>query len=1036
VLPQPIRAHLLAGNAEPEHRTIAVAFVQFSGTDAMLTHEGPVAVAEALDDVVRNVQGACAEHEVTFFETDINRDGGKIMLTSGAPRSSGHDEERMLRVARLVLDRMGRLPLRIGINRGAVFSGDFGPAFRRTYSVKGDAINLAARVMGKASPGQALATLEVVQRSHTVFRTVELPPFMVKGKSQPVRAAEIGELVGARDEERMDVPLIGRAEEMATLRAALDDVRARRGRLVEVVGEPGIGKSRLVEELLAGVDDLTVVSAPCEEYESSTAYFPFRRLLREVLGVPARADAAEVTHRLENRVSVNAPHLVPWLPLLGVPMDLELAPTRATEELDEQFRKGRLEAVVSEFLSWVLPTSTVLVVEDAHVMDDASADLFARLAADLEHRPWLLLVTRRDNDAGFVPDPGSRVLTLRPPLLDPAAALDLVKVALDDHPLTPQALETLAARGGGNPMFLEALVLEASRSGSVADLPESVEGLVTSQIDRLDPADRTVLRYAAVLGAVVDEAALDTLLEDHDATVAAGALRRLSTFLVRDRPGRLRFRHTLMRDVAYEGLAFSRRRTLHEQVGQTIERTAAVPEAQCELLSLHFFHAGRFDKAWTYSVLAGERARAKYANGETIDFFERAVASARHYHAAPRAELAHVLELLGDTLFLVGSSEQAAETYAEARKHVRADPVRLAEIIEKEVRVDQRLRRFTLSLRRISRGFRGLDGRSDREARIARSLLARRYAFSRYSQGRVDDALHWADIAAREAEDAVDKSALALAYTSLSFVYAQSGRPEPLPYGQLALQAYTELGELAPQAHCLNNLAVQAFGAGRWDEALTKYRLATEIFHRVGDTAWEAGCLFNQMELLVRQRRYSDAQSLLPDVLRIARAIHDDELVALAQREQGQLLAHQGEVDQAVALLDDTRARFEELGEPEEARTTDLVLADVLLLGGRVEEASSVLDDVVGGLDLAQVLAVSASFHLLTARVRKAEGDYPGAREHLQTGLGAAEDSGNVYTRGLLLAELAEVLIQLQDPEAPDLARSASAVLGALGVLD
>ena len=158
----PIRAHLLGGAIQPEHRLITVAFVQFSGTDALLTSEGPAALAEALDDVVRNVQHACADHDITFFESDINRDGGKIMLTAGAPRSADHDEERMLRVARKVLDRAGRLPLRIGINRGHVFAGDFGPTFRRTFSVKGDAINLAARVMGKALPGQVLATPEVV----------------------------------------------------------------------------------------------------------------------------------------------------------------------------------------------------------------------------------------------------------------------------------------------------------------------------------------------------------------------------------------------------------------------------------------------------------------------------------------------------------------------------------------------------------------------------------------------------------------------------------------------------------------------------------------------------------------------------------------------------------------------------------------------------------------------------------------------------------------------------------------------------------
>ncbi len=303
VLPPPIRKHLLDGTVAPEHRLITVAFVQFSGTDELLLSAGPTVLADALDEVVRNVQRACADHDVTFFETDINRDGGKIMLTAGAPRSADHDEERMLRVARVVLDRAGRLPLRIGINRGHVFSGDFGPSFRRTYSVKGDAINLAARVMGKAAPGQALATLEVVARSQTEFRTTELPPFVVKGKTEPVHAAAIGALVGQRYDDLHASPLVGRAEEMAFLGDALDQARAGHGGLVEIVGDAGIGKSRLVSELLTGLDDVRVVSAPCEQYESSTAYFPFRRLLRGVLDVPANADAQDVAARLVDQVS-------------------------------------------------------------------------------------------------------------------------------------------------------------------------------------------------------------------------------------------------------------------------------------------------------------------------------------------------------------------------------------------------------------------------------------------------------------------------------------------------------------------------------------------------------------------------------------------------------------------------------------------------------------------------------------------------------------------------------------------------------------
>jgi class 3 adenylate cyclase/tetratricopeptide (TPR) repeat protein len=1030
VLPPPIRAHLLSGTVEPEHRLITVAFVQFSGTDELITSAGHAALAAALDDVVRNVQHACADHDVTFFETDINRDGGKIMLTAGAPRSADHDEERMLRVARQVLDRAGRLPLRIGINRGHVFAGDFGPSFRRTFSVKGDAINLAARVMGKAAPGQALATTEVVARSQTLFRSTDVPPFMVKGKSQPVRAAEIGALLGARDAERVALPLIGREEELAVLGQALDDVRAGRGCLVDVVGEPGIGKSRLVAELLSGVEDVAVVTAPCEQYESSTAYFPFRRLLRDILGVPADAAAAEVAGRLMDRVAADAPGLVPWLPLLGLPMDVELPSTRETEELDDEFRKARLEEVVTELLGSLLREPTVLVIEDAHVIDESSADLLQRLAGRLEGRPWLMLVTRRDESAGFVPEGSGSVWTVRPPPLDPAAALEFVQVALDDHPLPAQALADLAQRGGGNPMFLEALVRDAGRTGSVADLPESVEALVTSQIDRLDPADRTALRYAAVLGIMVDETALDALLKEHDAEVPKGAMQRLADFLVRDRPGRIRFRNALMRDVAYEGLPYRSRTILHDQVGHAIERGAATAESQCELLSLHFFHAGRHDRAWRYSVLAGERALAKYAQGEAVTFFARAAQSAQHHLELDALDVAHVFEQLADSRWLVGLADEAGEAYAAARGKLHGDPVRLARIIEKEARIDIRRRKHSQALRRISRGLHALEGIPGPEAQVARSLLARRYAFSRFSQGRVDDALHWVDVAARAAEESVDKFSLAKAYEMVNTIYAGSGREEPLPYGRLALRAYEELGNLGPQGWCLNNLAAQDVTAGRWNESIASFRRATDIFRRIGDTAAEANASYNEAEMLVRQRRYAEALAVLPDVLRIARAVEDEELVALALREQGRAVAGQGDVDAALGLLHDARGRFEELGEPSEMRATDLALAEVLLDADRPQHAGEILDLLTEGA----TETVGVIEHRLLGRRLVAMGRHDEARAALLTGLHIAEQQRDHYEEGLLLLQLGE-LGRVEGTPGDELIRRAVNILSSLGVL-
>jgi class 3 adenylate cyclase/tetratricopeptide (TPR) repeat protein len=1025
VLPPPIRAHLLGGIVEPEHRLITVAFVQFSGTDDLITSSGPAALAGALDDVVRNVQHACADHDVTFFETDINRDGGKIMLTAGAPRSADHDEERMLRVARQVLDRAGRLPLRIGINRGHVFAGDFGPSFRRTFSVKGDAINLAARVMGKAAPGQALATTEVVERSQTVFRATELPPFMVKGKSKPVHAVEIGALIGSRSEDRVALPLVGRTDEMAVLGQALDDVRTGRGHLVDIVGEPGIGKSRLVSALLSEGADVPAVRAPCERYESSTAYFPFRRLLRDILGVPADAAADQVAGRLMDRVAADAPGLVPWLPLLGIPMDVELPSTRETEELDDQFRKARLEEVVTELLGSLLRDPTVLVIEDAHVIDESSADLLQRLAADIRTRPWLIVVTRRDEPTSFAPLPGSDTISMRPAPLTPAAALHFVRNALDDHPLPAQALADLVQRGGGNPMFLEALARDAGRSGSVADLPESVEALVTSQIDRLDPADRSALRYAAVLGLTVDETALDALLEEHDIRVPAGAMQRLGDFLVREEPGGLRFRSGLMRDVAYEGLPFRRRKVLHDQVGQAVERASASPESQCEVLSLHFFHAGRHDLALRYSLLAGERALAKYAQGEAVAFLARAAQSSASTDARP-ADVARIYEKLADAQWLVGLTQEAAVSYALARRNLRDDPVGIAGIIEKEARIDLRRRKYSLALRRISRGLHDLGDLAGPAADMARSLLARRYAVSLDRQGRLDEALRWAERAARYAEESVDKSTLAKAYEVLNLIYAGSGRAEPLPYGRLALQAYTELGDLRPQGWCLNNLAMQDFGAGRWNESLTKFRQATGLFRRIGDTAAEGNAIYNEAEILVRQRRYAEARDLLTDVLRIARAVEDDELVALAQREMARVVSGSGDIDRGVSLLRDAHSRFVTLGEPSEVWATDLALVEILQLADRSREAGEALKL------LGAPAGPRATYDRLAAQQHLADARLEDARAVLASALASAEEETDRLEQGLILHVLAGIT---EDGDRRRAASQAGEILDSIGVV-
>ncbi len=288
-----LRRHILAGVREPEHRMVTVAFLHFSGTDEIVKDGRVATVAEHLGRLVSVVQAAADRHSVSFLGTDGDSDGGKIILAAGAPSNSGDDEGRMLRALRDVLDVPHSLPVQIGVHRGAVFAGEIGPAYRRTYTVMGDAVNLAARLMANAGHGELLASRDVVTRSSTRFATIALEPFLVKGKQHPIHTFRVGGVARSdaiADADRVAVgeaplglPFVGRDDELLALVAAAGQAMANKGSVVQLIGEPGIGKSRLIAELLTRTTEMVQLAVVCDAYESVTPYFPFRTLLRGAL---------------------------------------------------------------------------------------------------------------------------------------------------------------------------------------------------------------------------------------------------------------------------------------------------------------------------------------------------------------------------------------------------------------------------------------------------------------------------------------------------------------------------------------------------------------------------------------------------------------------------------------------------------------------------------------------------------------------------------------------------------------------------------
>ncbi|MDN5796822.1 MAG: AAA family ATPase [Intrasporangium sp.] len=1028
LLPPPVRAHLLAAAGESEHRPIAVAFVQFSGTDAVLDEQGPAGLAEALDEVVRNVQTACAVEQVTLLESDINRDGGKIMLVAGAPGGGEDLDARVLRVVRTVVDRAGVLPLRAGVNRGRVFAADFGPAFRRTYSVKGDAINVAARVMAHAATGQVLATREVVERAGAGFVLQPVEPFRVKGKTYPIQASLVDSTQdtwpehGLRGGTPQTNAIQGRHAELAVIRDAVDRCRLGTPGVVEIAGAAGVGKSALLGAGMRLATGFTVLRGPSGHFGESGAHRAARRLLREVIGIAPTASASRQSAALLDMVHSRAPDLLAWVPLLGALLDLGLPPTLEVQDLDEEFRGGRQAQVFMDFLRASLRTPTLFLLDAAEQMDGPSVELIEGVLANRQDRPWLVLTTRRPGPGGLdlAGDPEAVRISLAP--LDASASMAMLQSLTSDEPVSEHLLRAMVTKAGGNPLFLRAL-LETGRSGSATDLPDSIEAVIGGEIGRLSPRARTLLRFAAVLGERFSVADLAGLVRAQGWVVTQQDLRELGELIVQDGPVPtwLRFRTVLTRDVAYAGLPYRLRRRMHQRVGEVLEASAAELGTVSGALSTHFSEAGDDARAWTYSRMAADRARQNFLYPEALAFYQRAVESAARLDGLPAAEVATVLEEMGDVAELAGLSRDAVGAYRRARRWADADPLRLARVMSKEIRILHRGGAFTAALRTITRARALLTSVTGPEADAVASLLAVQSAFVRHLQARHADAVDWSRIAVEAAERSGDPQALAQAYNARGHILTTAGQQLDQPYSSLALAASERSGDLRMQAKCLNNLGIRALIDAEWELAEERYARAATLFRRVGDTAEEANTLYNQADLLIRQGRHGEAEVLLDASGRAARVVDDPELVALVGRELGKVRLGQGHLAQARHELELAKDSLERLGLVQEAVDAELSLLTTELprsmrpaaTGGNPASLIPAIEAIQQRAEAVGAVQLSAGVHWLRGAARLVAGEPAEARDAFALGASAPSDADGGHGRALNVLGLATACEQL-----------------------
>jgi class 3 adenylate cyclase/tetratricopeptide (TPR) repeat protein len=1011
-VPAPLRAQLLeVGPLEGEHRNAAIAFIRFVGTDEVIAAEGPDAAAAALDRLVRIAQSAAAAHGVTFLESDIDRDGGKIILVSGAPQTFGDDEERMLRTVRAIIDEGLPLPVRIGVSQGRVFTGQVGASFRRTYTVLGDTAALAARLMARAREDEIWVSFEAFARGGRSFEATELEPFLVKGKAEPVHAVVLGGL--ASEPTRPDtgahekLPFVDRERERAVLAASVAPVRMGFGTLVELVGEPGIGKSRLADELRENCADMRQIVLRCQQYETSTPYYAFRPFLHSLLDVELNGGREHNRAALADRLTSVDEELVPWAPLLAAPLDVDVETTPEVDDLDPTFRRARLHGVVSSLLARLLDAPTLLVLEDVHWMDDASCELLRHLGTHLPTRPWLACTTRRAVGGGFAAAEGTPplpALTLR---LEPLPADDakaLVRAAAGNRRMTDEELATLMERGAGNPLFLQELASPEQPREAAEQMPDSVEALVATRIDGLAPGDRALLRWASVLGGSFSGALIADVLEgDPTAASDSEAWDRLAEFVERDPeiPGSFRFRHALIRDGAYEGLSFRRRRELHGRVAEVVE--ARTPEA-LELLSLHYYRADDKPATWHFSLEAGRSAQEKWANLEAAEFYERALEVAQGIPRLEAAEIAETWEALGDCRQLAGKLESAAEAFELARAQRPDHSSEATRLLYKEARLRRDLGQYDEAIDWYSRGLREAEHLPPGSVRDRLELeLELGIVTVRFRQGEFSDCIDRARSVVSKALAVGDDLQLATAYMLLHLVHTSQGSAERAAFRALALPIFEELGDLKGQATVLNNLGIEAYYDGDWAGALDVYERSRALFERMGDVASVAMAVNNIAEILSDQGKLDEAEELFRAVQLTVDPAGHVGLSMMSRLNLGRAAARAGRFDEADELLEEAAEGFREIHAASFEQEVHARIAEAAVLAGDPERALSEIEvaELAGESDLPP--ALRALLHRVRGYAYLQQHRRDDAAEEFRQSVEAARGGSALYELALSL---------------------------------
>jgi len=907
-------------------------FCDLSGSTAMGERMDAESVRELMFSYFHEMRGAIERHGGTV-EKFI---GDAVVAVFGVPLAHEDDALRAVRAAWEMQQRVGRLneelegrfgsriALRIGVNTGEVVAGD---ASSRQALVTGDAVNVAARLEQAAAPGEILIGEPTYRLVRDAVSADPVSPLQLKGKSKPLpafRLEHVEETAPARA-RRLDTPIVGRRPELAVLQRKLAEAARGRCLLATVVGEPGVGKSRLAAELIASAQaDFQVFSGRCLQYGEGITYWPIAEIVRQAAGIHDEHSREEAVSRIESLL----------------PSDQAQVVAQAIGLVQGQASTQEIAAATHALLGRLAGRRPlVLFVDDIHWAEPALLALLVGLPAEIGDAPLLLLCLARPELLDGEPQ-WDVAVHLQP--LEAADGATLVAQLLGDAELPEGIADRISAAAAGNPLFVEELVgmliddgLLERRNGAwtagatLAEftIPPTLRELLGARLDRLPSGDRAALERGAVEGQVFHRGAV---VELSNAEQRLHVPECLQALLAREyiRPARadfveesaFRVRHILIRDAAYEGIPKKLRASLHERFAEWLEQRAGERVGEFEeILGYHLEQAyhyreqlGPVDarsrelalRAAEWLERAGRRALDRRDSPATVSLLSRATELLPD-ESETRLDL---LQLVGEELGFMMDLDRAGEAFRQVHEAARAHGNRR---LEAHARIWRELMKFfadpdfgvvemLAALDEVEAVFRELE----QDRGIARTHDWRAFVYSH--MGRFSDSEDEAEKAIELFRRNGDRRLTVEQFWYLG--WAAAFGPKSVAEGiARCRRIFDEAGDDAGvEGHTLYSLAVLESLRGRFAEAKELAERGFFVFERTG-MAFTVWYLLHRGAIELLAGNTEDAERDLREACAGLEKMFDFPSLTNATSLLAEVLVEQGRVDEASELT--ARAR-------------------------------------------------------------------------------------------------------------------------------